>query len=352
MSGHRHTSSPESSPTLDSSNSERTSLRGSVDWTIMEIGLELKEENEDPFQDPPPGLSSQAKKDHNFEKDTKAAHSVRGQMIAYAASHQAAQFRSFCFSVLLLKGEARLVRWDRAGAIVTEKFNYTNCADNLVEFLWRFGHMDAESRGRDLTVTSALPEEIQLANQHLPGGSRGNMHKVTIHDDKDNQDHHFLVSSATDWTLAATGRCTRGWVAFDLATGERAWLKDSWRIDMAEMEKEVDIYRDLNKWKVRNVPTMLQGGDIAGQSTLTGDYVNEPWCCGKHEILKHQHCRLALDVIGRKLQDFKTSKELSSAINDALIGMFASPVTRMIVLTFCNQATLMHTISQKCYTAT
>ncbi|TFY73829.1 hypothetical protein EWM64_g10183 [Hericium alpestre] len=308
ISGHRHPS-PESSPasaialpSLESSNSERTSLRGSVDWTIMEIGIELKDEDEDPFQDPPPGLSLQARKDHIFEKDTQAAHTIRGQMIAYAASHQTAQFRSFCFSVLLLKGEARLVRWDRAGAIVTEKFNYTNCADNLVEFLWRF--------------------EIQLASQRLPGGTRGNVHKVTVHDSKDDQDHHFLVSSATDWTLAATGRSTRGWVALDLKTGQRAWLKDSWRIDMADMEKEVDIYRDLNKLRVRNVPIMLQGGDVAGQSTVTGDYVNEPWCCGTHDILKHQHCRLALDVIGRKLQDFKNSEELSSAVNDALIGHY------------------------------
>ncbi|TFY79824.1 hypothetical protein EWM64_g4186 [Hericium alpestre] len=323
MSGHRHPSSPESSPTsaialpsLDHSDSERTSFLGKADWSIMEIGFEVKPK--DAFQDPSPDLSPEARREHVFEVDADYARKIRGQMIAYSASHQAAQFRTCCFSVLIIMDEARLIRWDRAGAIVTEKFNYTQNADNLVEFLWRFNHMDAEDRGRDLTVSNALPEEIELAKNILP---RGNMHKIVIHDNEDDQDHHLLISSATDWTLAATGRTTRGWKAFDMSTEKLVWLKDSWRIDMAEMEQEVAIYRDLNKLGINNVPTMLWGGDVVGQSTVTGDYVNEPWCCGKHEILKHQHCRLALDIIARKLQDFKSSKELCTVVNDAMKGM-------------------------------
>ncbi|KAI0309001.1 hypothetical protein OF83DRAFT_1024807, partial [Amylostereum chailletii] len=60
-----------------------------------------------------------------------------GQMIAYAATQFASQHRVFIFSFLLMGDYARLLRWDRSGVVVTERFNWKT-DPTLAEFFWRF----------------------------------------------------------------------------------------------------------------------------------------------------------------------------------------------------------------------
>ncbi|KAF9260591.1 hypothetical protein L218DRAFT_809423, partial [Marasmius fiardii PR-910] len=49
---------------------------------------------------------------------------TRGQITMYAIAHLAEQHRTHCFSVIIIGSFARLIRWHKAGAIVTTRFNY------------------------------------------------------------------------------------------------------------------------------------------------------------------------------------------------------------------------------------
>ncbi len=61
------------------------------------------------------------------------SHDTLGRITLYAAAHLGAQSRTHIYSVFILRDTARLLRWDRSGAIVTEVTKYNECdilADN------------------------------------------------------------------------------------------------------------------------------------------------------------------------------------------------------------------------------
>ncbi|KAH9984828.1 hypothetical protein BJV77DRAFT_952316, partial [Russula vinacea] len=99
------------------------------DFSKIELFVELKsQEDFDPFDD---SASS-------FEKDTDVDNGVRGQLASYTAALAGRQFRIHSFCVLVFGPFARFIRWDRAGAIVTRRFNYTKQPHLFVGFFWRY----------------------------------------------------------------------------------------------------------------------------------------------------------------------------------------------------------------------
>ncbi|KAG1854333.1 hypothetical protein C8R48DRAFT_610055, partial [Suillus tomentosus] len=60
-----------------------------------------------------------------------------GQITSYAAAQLGAQYRSHAFSVLIVRDRARIIRWDREGAIVTGAINY-NTEPHLADFFHRY----------------------------------------------------------------------------------------------------------------------------------------------------------------------------------------------------------------------
>ncbi|EEB98989.1 hypothetical protein MPER_01404, partial [Moniliophthora perniciosa FA553] len=93
-----------------------------------------------------------------FEKDTNLARETRGQLATYAGAMMAVQFRTHVFAVEVTGENARLLRFDREGCIVTESFSYVT-ETHLVEFLWRFNHASSEDRGYDKSVTTPPASE-------------------------------------------------------------------------------------------------------------------------------------------------------------------------------------------------
>ena len=102
------------------------------------------------------------------------------------------------------------------------------------------------------------------------------------------------------------------------------FIKDSWRPLVPGMEKETDILRTLNQKEVRNVPKLICGDDLQGQSTLTKDFVSEPWNLGalEEDLSKRSHMRFGEDFIGQHLRTFESSKQFLQAVFDAFIGMW------------------------------
>ncbi|TFY59278.1 hypothetical protein EVG20_g7847, partial [Dentipellis fragilis] len=223
-----------------------------TNWTNIQLFIERKPHLSDPFHDPAPGAD---RKEHRFVKDSDDATESRGQMISYASAQMTMQFRQFCFSISIIKGdEARLMRWDRGGAIVSERFNFVKDPAPLLEFLWRFNHLSPEQRGMDPSVSPATAEEVAMAVEAKIAAEGDPVHKMHIKNDADKVDHYYLVSRPTAYSIGVCGRSTRGYIAMDMETKGRVWLKDSWRIDTPEMPKEFKIYEKLREKNVSNVP--------------------------------------------------------------------------------------------------
>ncbi|TFY71108.1 hypothetical protein EVG20_g1882 [Dentipellis fragilis] len=206
------------------------------------------------------------------------------------------------------------------GVIVGERFNFVNNPDMLKEFLLRFNRLNAEARGWDTSVTLASAEEAAIDREMFPPGTL--VHKVHAKDDADQTDHYFLVSKPADYGLVACGRATKCYIALDMETKERVWLKDLWRIDLPDMLREYKIYEKLRLHGVSNIPQYHCGGDIAQQRTASVDFEYKAWLCGRHALTPHRHYRLVLQVIvGRRLREYRYTKELCGAIRDAMVAL-------------------------------
>lgn len=110
---------------------------------------------------------------HPFEKQTDHGIDTRNQICSYASGLLQLQFRFFTFSILLMRTHARLIRWDRAGAVVTQAFEVEPEDDPspLAEFIWRYSHMNRAQRGFDDSVRlvddSYTSGEVEEAREKL-----------------------------------------------------------------------------------------------------------------------------------------------------------------------------------------
>jgi hypothetical protein len=118
----------------------------------MELFAEFKFNfTADPFIDPEDPLVP----DNDFERDSDAARLLRGQIASYVAALSGSQFRVHVFSILICGKFARLMYWDRNGAIVTRAFDYT-----ILDFLSLFlRHYDLAVNSADMIPQSPFPVE-------------------------------------------------------------------------------------------------------------------------------------------------------------------------------------------------
>ncbi|KAI0089863.1 hypothetical protein BDY19DRAFT_941185 [Irpex rosettiformis] len=87
----------------------------------------------------------------------------RGQQIDYPSQIMPLQHRSHVFSISAASHYARLIRRDRADAVVHESFSYVDGPPNwLGEFLFRCSHATLEQCGFDTNVEKATRSNIPL----------------------------------------------------------------------------------------------------------------------------------------------------------------------------------------------
>ncbi|TFK62767.1 hypothetical protein BDN72DRAFT_736789, partial [Pluteus cervinus] len=92
-----------------------------------EVFVEFKySQTADPFSDTAEG----------FIHTTDLGMETLGQITSYATAHQAAQFRTHIFSLLVFKQSARILRWDRSGVVVTERFSLSE-TNHMYDFIRR-----------------------------------------------------------------------------------------------------------------------------------------------------------------------------------------------------------------------
>ncbi|ETW82599.1 hypothetical protein HETIRDRAFT_416722 [Heterobasidion irregulare TC 32-1] len=302
----------------------------------MEVPIECKPLAEDPFVD----LNTDAKlgKGHSFQHMADKAIYNTGQIISYTNVIFQSQPRCFVFSVLLLQNYARFIRWDRAGAVVTERFDWRTNIVHLARFFWQYNYLSDEQRGHDITVSRPTVEEIEMTKVELDkrakilarlrGEDEVNPPKRYASDDtfrkflvvnKKDQSEHFLVASQAQYLgRSPTGRATGGYEAFDLSTKKLVFLKDSWRYVADGVHREGETYEILAQAQVPHIPHVLYSGDVRNQATRTHEFAHIRKGSEVKEIEKHRHYRIVLKEIGRPLSDFNSTFELCSVIMHAI----------------------------------
>ncbi|EED85470.1 predicted protein [Postia placenta Mad-698-R] len=135
---------------------ERKQKLARTRWGSMVVPIELKSDiSRAPFHF---GNS----RTEETEKKIKA----RGQIADYATRIMQRQHRLFLFMIVICKREARFLRWDRSGAIVTDAFDFVKNPEPLHTFFYRLSKMTREQHGYDPTVVPADADEIALMESY------------------------------------------------------------------------------------------------------------------------------------------------------------------------------------------
>ena len=324
-----------------------------LDFKAVDLWVENKNKNGDIFRTLTE-LKEDEKKNGDLESHirwTNTAYKICGQLIAYATALHHSQFRVFSFGVVLFGDKGRLLRWDRSGVVYTEAFKWKTQPDTLCEFFWRLNFLSPVERGYDTTVTRVMGDDDEakaalLKLRTYKGWKDGeklkisNLYRFVVRDDcsTDGQLRSYITPGAVWDTNALFGRCTFGYIAYDVAASKLVYLKDFWRTDLARIQKEGDVYRKLHEAEVPHIPTLGPAGDVplspdhastfplAVQRTKTQDYVKGSgrgveWCPGRPRVEPYVHYRLVLETLGQPLNTFNSTRQLCDVIRDAIVGM-------------------------------
>ena len=153
--------------------------------------------------------------------------------------------------------------------IYTEAFQWKTQPDTLCEFFWRLNFLSPVDRGYDTTVTPVMDddEEAKVALSKLRAYEGWedreklkvtNLYRFLVRDDRatDGQLRSYITPGAIWDTDELFGRCTFGYIAYDVATPKLVYLKDFWRTDLPRIQNEGDVYRKLHDVEVSNIPTV------------------------------------------------------------------------------------------------
>ncbi|KAI5116114.1 hypothetical protein M0805_001984 [Coniferiporia weirii] len=246
-------------------------------FSEMEFFVEFKpHRDDDPFEDTSNNSSGSGS---FFVKSEVSAQQIIGQMVSYAVAHLGSSFRTHTFSVLVLGDIARIIRWDRAGAIVTEPIEYTKDSTSFAEFFRRFDQLTPEQRGHDTTVSTPTSEELAKArlgfklqnkdaenNEDLQSCCNTildqTLHKFAVQKDDGSEPSYFVGPMPERKTLSLVGRASRGSPVCDLKTGRICYLKDTWRIDASHLLREGKIYENLHIHNVPHIASLVSEDDV------------------------------------------------------------------------------------------
>ena len=293
-----------------------------TDFSLVEMCIEVKRDaRQDPFDDTV---------NEPFEKIADYAKSIRGQITAYATAQLGKQFRLFAFSVVIVGEMARIIRWDRAGAVVTEAFDYVQKPRLLADFFKRFASLPPEGRGLDTSVTlldeekvypEVDPSTLVAARKALDLLLENSLFRiqVPVSDSSKDLKPRFYIGGRPPCPHSLIGRSTRAWKVFDEVEKRVAFLKDTWRIDADDIDPEGITYRKLHENNVSNIATVDASGDVGGK-TMTHSLMDEPWSKVKEKITGHIHYRLALKEVGISLKLFRNTRQLVIVIRDCIQG--------------------------------
>ncbi|RDX42652.1 hypothetical protein OH76DRAFT_92714 [Lentinus brumalis] len=349
---------------------QRAGVQDRSEFGYAEFFIDVKPSpSHDYFADPSTPPITEERTSHDFiapaEDLEVRKHRDRalGQHIAYVTEIFARQHRVSVFSVSLAGSRARLLRWDRAGCVVTESFDLRERADLFYNFLWHFSQSTHRRRGHDVTIEVASSEEEELfresikahviaqlaleegsslddaLRQHYKPGHVAVVH-VLAHGYPATAAHvhRFIVSRPVVSPLHLTGRSTTGYWAVDPRTGNVVFLKDTWRA-YPPVDLEGETLGRMHDQGVRNIPDIVCHGDVPDyipqddhevdprdvQVSETDEYQDDACVCkvmgDSVVVAKHWHYRVVLGTVGYGLRDLRGTGELLHATYDVFHAM-------------------------------
>lgn len=264
-----------------------------------------------------------------------------GQITSYAAAQLGAQYRSHAFSVLIVRDHARIIRWDREGAIVTSAIKY-NTEPHLADFFQRYTGASPKLCGIDTPISPTSAREAALARAWLNLSNITCMFKVSV-PCVDTPGVLTLIipqPTALGFPPASCGTCMCP--AFDLVNKKVVMFKDSWRVSLPDVLLEGKTYKLLKSHNVRNVATCIAYHHvpfpIPQQRNQTVKFSIAVWARPNTVITPHILHHLVLDIVGQKWTKFESSHRLVQSIRDALIGTYVGISKRHLIYVYIHSS--------------
>ncbi|KAI0287234.1 hypothetical protein BC826DRAFT_60346 [Russula brevipes] len=290
-----------------------------TDSSVAEFFLKFKYSSvDDPFVDSPNprGSDGRTQEGCTFVKDSRAARKLIGQIGTCVAVQMDVQYRTHTFFVLVVGDYARLMRWDRGGAIFTERIYY-NKDSELLEFFEAYNEATAEVRGVDQFVTKPTAEEIDAASGACQELRNTPLLVVSFHNpDLHVEPNRYVIKSPAARRSLPVGCSTRTSVAYDIQRKKCVFMKDFWRDVGPDVVTEGQVYQRLNRCKIKSIPLCVDfcdvGEDRYHKSQTCALFRGAAWKPSGFRFLKSvlRHHRLILDTIGKKLEAFSSSREM------------------------------------------
>ncbi|KAI0727012.1 hypothetical protein C8Q72DRAFT_887002 [Fomitopsis betulina] len=269
------------------------------------------------------------------------------QISRYAAKIMRRQFLAYCFTIFVCRNYAWLMRWDRAGLVISEPFDFLQQPQLLHAFFYRFACMTDVERGCDPTVKPATQDEIERMRAFktfdtdwhrakfqasleegrimkilVPAADIITAEELEAGKKKERTDtsvpkpppREFLVGKPHFMGNSPTGSGTKGFIAYDVTEDRLVFLKDCWRPQAETYHPEGEVYLHLHSHNVNFIATPVAAGDVvddeAGIHTTCADkLLNTPrWI----------HYRLILKEVAMPLEEYQDSYELVAVLYSAV----------------------------------
>ena len=349
---------------------KRKGFNDYYDFAAGQLGIEvLSDVEDDPFMDPSDYIHSDSgshskppcfSKGRPLQRFTLWGKESCRSLMSRAQAHFLRQHRCHFFQIVLIGSEARFLRWDHAGAAVSQRFSYVEQPELVARFFWRFAHMTDSQRGWDATVTRPSRQEVALfatavrafladMEQDPEDGapvrqlskarctldeSTGTFPtwKVRVTNEVAATSTDLIIRRPFTFNENVFSRATRAYIAYDLQAQRLVFFKDSWRSMSANAHPEFETTLKLQEHGVPNVPVALYGGDIydMGEDGLRGpphrtaskDLLKDPelWHHPDIHISEGRHHRMVQDI-AYPLDGTVSERDFVQALLDALIGL-------------------------------
>ncbi|TBU37709.1 hypothetical protein BD309DRAFT_594715 [Dichomitus squalens] len=278
-----------------------------------------------------------------FLRESEEGRAALEQLAEYMAHVFKYQHRTFAYAIYFFRNKARLIYFDRTGAAVSDWCDFEKDL-YLQEFVYRLAKAGDAERGYDPTATLMSPDsqEVQeflgwdnaklpLFRQWVKQATERScpIYKLEVTSetrDASGEVHtacrYFLVGRPHACGEALVGRCTRGYIAFNLAEKTLCFLKDSWRaVVPGRTRPEHEVYQRLHArlnasgCSTDGLPTLLCGGDVGGheaQKTRVHSEITQA------QPVPRAHHRLVLCEVGLPLEKFGDFHSLVQLMGQAV----------------------------------
>ncbi|KAH9917497.1 uncharacterized protein B0H18DRAFT_848887, partial [Fomitopsis serialis] len=257
-----------------------------------------------------------------------------------------AQSRLFVFTVGIYGRLARIFRFDHAGAVCSQAFEYeSHNGAVLHEFFWRLVHpirKDCDIVGADPAVQLAtshprdVKPKLRSCGVDVCDETKKACRWITLEGADKGKDKKYLLYELIFINPRLFSRATTIWKALELddhgePTGKHVVIKDAWR--QLVRESELKFHRQIHEeafmavWNAewRGLATVVAGADLGEEEELHVEDENQTrsgihQVNGAHQWYERSHMRLVSDVIGTPISQFQRTKEMTQGLRDAIHG--------------------------------